>query len=98
MEFSKTYGPIYRLLAGPQPLVVVSAPHLAKEIVRCDPELMTKGDTYQHLRYWLGNSILLNEGDEWRTKRMHLSPAFSVRSEREAATTTSPRYHQDSIT
>ncbi len=38
----------------------------------------TKGSGYEDLVPWLGNGILLSEGDEWKAKRKMMSYAFSA--------------------
>ncbi|XP_039268577.2 cytochrome P450 4A7-like [Styela clava] len=35
---------------------------------------------YKFLRPWIGNSILMAEGDEWKRKRRLLAPAFSTKA------------------
>ncbi|RVE75521.1 hypothetical protein OJAV_G00017720 [Oryzias javanicus] len=63
-------GPFYHL-------VRVFHPDYAKPLLMASARITEKDDlVYGHLRPWLGQSLLLSNGEEWSRKRRLLTPAF----------------------
>lgn len=72
------HGECFKLWYGIQPTVVVASARLVQEVL-ADEAHYSKG--YDHeFRPWLGDSILLSSGENWREKRMLLSKAFHHRT------------------
>ncbi|KAM9835747.1 cytochrome P450 4F3 [Aulostomus maculatus] len=63
-------GPFYHL-------VRVFHPDYVKPLLMAPASITVKDDLiYGHLRPWLGQSLLLSNGEEWSRKRRLLTPAF----------------------
>ncbi|XP_050678949.1 cytochrome P450 4C1-like isoform X1 [Leptidea sinapis] len=71
----KTYGDAVRVHLFHQPYVIIYNPkHI--EAVLTDPDLITKGVSYDYLVPWLGDGLLTSTGEKWRLHRKLLIPAF----------------------
>uniref|UniRef100_A0A7N9ALA5 aromatase n=1 Tax=Mastacembelus armatus TaxID=205130 RepID=A0A7N9ALA5_9TELE len=63
-------GPFYHL-------VRVFHPDYIKSLLMAPASITVKDDLiYAHLRPWLGQSLLISNGDEWSRRRRLLNPAF----------------------
>ncbi|XP_050678955.1 cytochrome P450 4C1-like isoform X1 [Leptidea sinapis] len=71
----KTYGDAVRFHFFHQPYVLLCNPkHI--EPLMTDPDLTTKGVSYDYLVPWLGDGLLTATGAKWRLHRKFLTPAF----------------------
>ncbi|XP_030014147.1 cytochrome P450 4F3 isoform X4 [Sphaeramia orbicularis] len=64
------FGPFYHL-------VRIFHPDYVKPLLMAPGNITVKDDlVYNHLRPWLGHSLLISNGKEWARKRRLLTPAF----------------------
>lgn len=64
------FGPFYHL-------VRIFHPDFVKTLLMAPGSITVKDELiYDHLRPWLGKSILISNGDDWSRKRRLLTPAF----------------------
>ncbi|XP_045459714.1 cytochrome P450 4d2-like [Melitaea cinxia] len=69
------HGDVYRVHLFHTPYVLLSHPKYIEPLLS-HTELITKGQSYDFLRPWLGNGLLTSTGRRWRTTRKFLTPAF----------------------
>ncbi len=82
IERMHRHGPIYALHSGTTPIVMVTSPHLAKEI-SSRYELFSKSDPRElgmpFYFKWVGNNnIVLAKGRHWRHLRSRIMPALGA--------------------
>uniref|UniRef100_A0A8C6UIE5 Cytochrome P450 family 4 subfamily F member 8 n=1 Tax=Neogobius melanostomus TaxID=47308 RepID=A0A8C6UIE5_9GOBI len=64
------FGPFYHL-------VRIFHPDFVRPLLMAPGRITVKDElVYEHLRPWLGESLLISNGDEWSRKRRLLTPAF----------------------
>ncbi|XP_044755273.1 cytochrome P450 4C1-like [Coccinella septempunctata] len=69
------FYPIYKLKTLNKTIVHIVDPKDA-EVVLSNPRYMTKGDTYGPFKVWMGNGLLVTEGEIWRKSRKLLTKCF----------------------
>jgi cytochrome P450 len=62
---------------GPIRVVVFSHPEYVREVFVAEGKHFTRGITGAPMRAFLGNGLLLSEGETWRRQRKDLQPIFS---------------------
>ncbi|XP_078692542.1 cytochrome P450 4F4-like isoform X1 [Branchiostoma floridae x Branchiostoma belcheri] len=53
--------------------VQLSHPETIRQLLRVSTK---KSEEYEHFRPWLGNGLLLSDGDVWKSRRRLITPAF----------------------
>lgn len=72
---SKKYGPIVRIMVGPQVQVLLTDPN-DLEVVLSSQKLIDKSDEYSFIEHWLGTGLLIATGNKWFTRRKVITPTF----------------------
>lgn len=73
---AREHGDLVRLNFAGQPALVVSHPDLVEEVLVTRNQDYVKGTTLQRTRSFIGNGLVLSEGDFWRRQRRLMQPAF----------------------
>lgn len=76
MESVREFGPLVRFRMGTYPVVLVSEPALAHEVLLNASQNLRKGKPYDVLRILFGNGLLTSEGAVWKRQRKLMQPAF----------------------
>jgi cytochrome P450 len=71
-----THGDLVRVWLGPKEAYVVSSHEYLNELLVRQAKKFSKGVHYDRARLFLGNGILLSEGEVHRRNRLMLQPAF----------------------
>jgi enediyne biosynthesis protein E7 len=69
-------GRLLRLRVGPGSLYLLTDPEHVEHVLSRNAENYWKGTIFNRIRFVLGGSLLLTEGEEWRRQRRLLQPAF----------------------
>ncbi len=77
-DIAHQYGDVARIRFGPQQVVVVNTPGLAKELFH-DRRRFVKGGIWSRMRPMLGKGLLTNEGTDWQHQRRLMVPAFHAK-------------------
>ncbi|XP_063696375.1 cytochrome P450 4d2-like [Culicoides brevitarsis] len=73
-KLHKSYGDTYQLWMGPTKMIISRDPKITEAIVN-NPKF-GKSSEYDLVKPWLGDSMLINEGEKWHKKRKMITPAF----------------------
>lgn len=73
-----TYGPIYRLAAGPRDFVVVSDPTIAKHVLRNYGTKYGKGLVAEVSEFLFGSGFAIAEGSLWTVYNHILNCFFPI--------------------
>lgn len=73
-KLHELYGDTYQLWMGPVKMIISRDPKITEAIVN-NPKF-GKSNEYDLVKPWLGDSMLLNEGEKWHKKRKMITPAF----------------------
>ena len=77
VETARKYGPVAYYDLGGEAFYQLSDPAHVERVLVHENESYVKGELFQDsLRPPLGNGLLTNEGDDWRTQRHRIQPAF----------------------
>ncbi|KAK5646142.1 hypothetical protein RI129_004606 [Pyrocoelia pectoralis] len=78
-EYAEQYGDIVKLYLGPIPSKLIISNYKLIEMVLNSNTILNKGREYKYFSNWLGNGLLLSDGDSrWRSHRKLLLPSFHV--------------------
>lgn len=69
------YKNVARVWIGPKLLVFLTNP-VDIEIILNSNVYIQKSDEYRFFKPWLGNGLLISDGDHWRAHRKLIAPAF----------------------
>ncbi len=73
---AREYGDLVPLTFAGQPALLVSHPDLVQEVlVRCSQDY-AKGTSLQRTRSFIGNGLVVSDGEFWRRQRRLMQPAF----------------------
>ncbi|KAK9124056.1 hypothetical protein Sjap_013658 [Stephania japonica] len=75
-KWMNEYGPIYRLAAGPRDFVVVSAPAIAKHVLRSYGVKYGKGLVSEVSEFLFGSGFAIAEGSLWTARRRAVVPSL----------------------
>ncbi|KNA19575.1 hypothetical protein SOVF_060330 [Spinacia oleracea] len=75
-KWMNTYGPIYRLAAGPRDFVVVSDPTIAKHVLRNYGTKYGKGLVAEVSEFLFGSGFAIAEGSLWTARRRAVVPSL----------------------
>src|SRR6476469_783776 len=70
------YGDVLTLRIGPRDVLMVCDPAAAREVLVEKASSFRKGRGIQKMQDFLGSGLLTAEGQEWRTHRRLMQPAF----------------------
>ncbi|XP_063696377.1 cytochrome P450 4d2-like [Culicoides brevitarsis] len=73
-ELHREYGDTYQLRMGPVKMIISRDPKITEAIVN-NPKF-GKAAEYKMLRPWLGDSLVMSEGEKWHKMRKLITPAF----------------------
>ena len=79
MAFLKTlpqHGALVRIDLGPRPALVVTTPELARQVLVVDAKKFHKGRLFAKARPFMGNGLVLSDGDFHLAQRRMVQPAF----------------------
>lgn len=74
-----SYGPIYRLAAGPRNFVIVSDPAIAKHVLRNYGTIYAKGLVAEVSEFLFGSGFAIAEGSLWTVRRRAVVPSLHKR-------------------
>lgn len=75
LELSKVYTNLARIWIGPRLIVFLTHPKDV-EIILGSSVYIDKSDEYRFFKPWLGNGLLISNGEHWRSHRKLIAPAF----------------------
>jgi len=79
-SLAQTYGDIAHFTAGPEHFYLLSHPDLIHEVLVSKPEQFQKEQIDKIvLGRFLGNGLLLNDGEAWKRQRRLAQPAFHTK-------------------
>ncbi|XP_074269141.1 carotene epsilon-monooxygenase, chloroplastic [Silene latifolia] len=78
-KWMNSYGPIYRLAAGPRNFVVVSDPGIAKHVLRNYGTKYGKGLVAEVSEFLFGSGFAIAEGSLWTARRRAVVPSLHKR-------------------
>lgn len=73
-DYHEIYGETYQIRMGPSKIIVSRDPKVTEAIVN-NPKF-EKSNEYNTVKPWLGESLLVLEGERWHKKRKLITPAF----------------------
>ncbi|KAJ3656949.1 hypothetical protein Zmor_015992 [Zophobas morio] len=80
MQLIKNYGKTVKLRIGPTFLSVrtalLTADYHLIEFILSGNKILKKSENYQFLKHWLGQGLVISDGDYWKKHRKILTPAF----------------------
>ena len=82
MAFLRTvpqHGEIVRIHIGPRPALVVTTPDLVRQVLVVDAKKFHKGRVFDKARPFMGNGLVLSNGDYHLRQRRLAQPAFHRR-------------------
>ncbi|KAL2933380.1 Carotene epsilon-monooxygenase chloroplastic [Bienertia sinuspersici] len=75
-KWMNSYGPVYRLAAGPRNFVVVSDPTIAKHVLRNYGTKYAKGLVAEVSEFLFGSGFAIAEGSLWTARRRAVVPSL----------------------
>ncbi|XP_037028672.1 cytochrome P450 4g1-like [Bradysia coprophila] len=75
LKLGKKYTNVARVWIGPKLVVILTNPSDI-EIILNSNVYIQKSDEYRFFKPWLGNGLLISNGDHWRSHRKLIAPAF----------------------
>lgn len=75
VRLGEQYKNIARVWIGPKLVVFLTNP-VDIEIILGSNVYIQKSDEYRFFKPWLGNGLLISDGDHWRSHRKLIAPAF----------------------
>lgn len=76
-EMCWKYGGVFRVWVGMLKVAfIISDARIAELVLGHSHKYLAKSDIYSFLVPWLGNGLLLSNGDKWRSRRKAITPAF----------------------
>jgi cytochrome P450 len=76
MDLWRRYGDAVRYRMGPKMAHMYVRPEHAKRMLVENRSNYIKGPSYDRLRLFMGDGILMSEGSTWRARRRHMNPYF----------------------
>jgi cytochrome P450 len=73
---AREYGDLVPLTFAGQPALLAAHPALAEEVLVTRNQDYVKGPSLQRTRSFIGNGLVVSEGDFWRRQRRLMQPAF----------------------
>lgn len=75
LKLGKKYSNVARVWIGPKLLIILTNP-ADIEIILNSNVYIQKSDEYRFFKPWLGNGLLISNGEHWRSHRKLIAPAF----------------------
>ncbi|KYB27581.1 putative cytochrome P450 4d14-like Protein [Tribolium castaneum] len=75
-KYINNYGPTIKLRAATLFAGLGTTDYKLCELLLSNNRILSKSLNYQYARNWLGNGLLISDGDYWRRHRKILTPAF----------------------
>lgn len=75
VKLHETYGENVKLWTGPKLRVLITNPDDVEKILSSQIHL-TKSSTFDLLKVWLGEGVLVQGGSVWKKTRRMLTPSF----------------------
>ncbi|MCB0082929.1 MAG: cytochrome P450 [Caldilineaceae bacterium] len=76
LHLHQEYGDVVRFQLGKRPVYLVAHPDDVLRVLGRNSDNYEKGQNYQVLAKFLGRSVLITEGDEWKRQRRTMNPHF----------------------
>ena len=76
MDLWRRYGDAVRYRMGPKMTHMYVRPEHARRMLVENRSNYTKGPSYDRLRLFMGDGLLMSEGSTWRARRRHMNPYF----------------------
>ncbi|CAA9299986.1 MAG: hypothetical protein AVDCRST_MAG77-5544 [uncultured Chloroflexi bacterium] len=73
---AREHGDLVPLSFAGQPALLVSHPELVEEVLVARNQDYVKGTSLQRTRSFIGNGLVVSEGEFWRRQRRLMQPAF----------------------
>lgn len=77
-RLEKEYGTFFRFWIGPNLSLSVTDPRYI-EIILSSSRILEKAWSYKLLHSWLGDGLLIGEGQKWKSHRKLITPTFHVK-------------------
>ncbi|EZA56389.1 hypothetical protein DMN91_009791 [Ooceraea biroi] len=77
MELVNQYGPVIGMYLGHRKCVALADPQ-DLEIILSSSVHINKAESYRFFKPWLGDGLLINEGEKWRRHRKIIAPTFHI--------------------
>ena len=74
----RRYGDVVRIFLGPVPVYFVTDARLVHQMLTTDAEKYTRGRVFDKARRFFGESVAIVSGQQHRTTRRMLQPAFAM--------------------
>jgi len=72
----REYGDVVGFRFFHVPCCLISDPEIIRDVLVSPPEKFHKSADYAQMKFFLGKGLLTTEGEEWRTQREIMQPAF----------------------
>lgn len=73
-EYHETYGDTFQVRMGPTKMIISRDPKVTEALAN-NPQL-SKSAEYKLLKPWLGDGLVISNGEKWHKMRKLMTPAF----------------------
>ena len=76
VDLQAAYGDVVRFRLGPYPAHLVTHPDGIRHVIQVNDRNYCRGRFYEKFKLFFGTGLLTTDGDEWRSHRQVVQPAF----------------------